>query len=372
MLIQLDRFADIPFPCSEDWEAATGCVFPPSFSHSHCRACDCRNEMNCQKQWECFCANKYHGVKNARDLFTAENFKKFAKPWEEKVNTAFFRGTATGGGTTIEKNQRLHLAFTSNGWKKDNRYNGNDGSAPFLDAEVTAWNLRDKKIAGERMTFLRPSNFKFSAGKHHYIPIYDQSKYKYILYVEGHCAANRYAFLLRLGSVILKVTSKCVADEMWYFPLLQPFVDHVPIAEDLSDLAEKIQWCRDNDEKCREIAAKANELYEEYVGKEAIRDYMELICTEIAQRYTKAPSWYTRPESPKAKPQAEPPRSKCVSHQSAERDCRRCMERKANGERPSNYSRASSSNDYHDSRPEKRSRVARCRKCRRATTRCIC
>lgn len=25
------RFADIPFPCSEDWEAATGCVFPPSF-----------------------------------------------------------------------------------------------------------------------------------------------------------------------------------------------------------------------------------------------------------------------------------------------------------------------------------------------------
>lgn len=27
------RFADIPFPTSEDWEAATGKVFPKTFSH---------------------------------------------------------------------------------------------------------------------------------------------------------------------------------------------------------------------------------------------------------------------------------------------------------------------------------------------------
>ena len=32
-----------------------------------------------------------------RDLFTAANLKKFEVPWEEKVPTAFFRGTATGG-----------------------------------------------------------------------------------------------------------------------------------------------------------------------------------------------------------------------------------------------------------------------------------
>ena len=35
-------------------------------------------------------------VPKPRDLFTAENLKKFEKPWEEKVPTAFFRGTATG------------------------------------------------------------------------------------------------------------------------------------------------------------------------------------------------------------------------------------------------------------------------------------
>ena len=44
--------------------------------------------------------------------------------------------------------------------------------------------------------------------------------------------------MMQLGSVILKVQSQCVADQMWYFPLLQPYVDHVPVKADLSDLEQ--------------------------------------------------------------------------------------------------------------------------------------
>ena len=36
-------------------------------------------------------------VPKVRDLFTAANLKKFDKPWSEKRDVAFFRGTATGG-----------------------------------------------------------------------------------------------------------------------------------------------------------------------------------------------------------------------------------------------------------------------------------
>ncbi len=50
-----------------------------------------------------------------------------------------------------------------------------------------------------------------------------------------------------------QVTPRQVADTMWYFPLLQPYVDHVPVQADLSDLDEKIRWCRENDEKCCQI-----------------------------------------------------------------------------------------------------------------------
>ena len=38
-----------------------------------------------------------------------------------------------------------------------------------------------------------------------------------------------------------QVESRCVADSMWYFPLLEPWVDHVPVKADLSDLEEKIR-----------------------------------------------------------------------------------------------------------------------------------
>lgn len=38
-----------------------------------------------------------------------------------------------------------------------------------------------------------------------------------------------------------QVESRCVADSMWYFPLLEPWVDHVPVKADLSDLKEKIR-----------------------------------------------------------------------------------------------------------------------------------
>ena len=156
---------------------------------------------------------------------------------------------------------------------------------------IVGWNLRDKKIAEGPMTFLRASKFKFTAGKHHFTPIYEQSKYKYLVYVDGHCAACRYGFMMRLGSVILKVAPRQVADTMWYFPLLKPFVDHVPVKADLSDLEEKIRWCRENDEKCRIIGDNAKKFYEKYVSRNALIDYVEMVCKQIAKRFVKPPDW---------------------------------------------------------------------------------
>lgn len=350
----LDSFADIPFPCSEDWEAATGLVFPQTFKHTHCDLCPCKDKENCQNDWECLCEvkpgqKKRHGVEEPRDLFTAANFRKFYKPWDEKVNTAFFRGSATGGGTTIETNQRLQLAYLSNTWKLDPDMNGDaagDG-VPLLNAEVTTWNLRDKKIAGKPMTFLRTEGLNFEAGRQHFIPIYEQSMFKYLLYVEGHCAANRYAFLMRLGSVILKVESRCVADQMWYYPILTPFEDHVPVKADLSDLAEKIQWCRDNDDKCRAIAARAHELYEQFISKDAIHDYMEMICSQVAQRFAPTPTWYTRPTNVDAptKPRFAPTHAMCVNGPNG-RLCKRCDELKSDA----SARRGSDSRSWRDDR----------------------
>ena len=58
---------------------------------------------------------------------------------------------------------------------------------------------------------------------------------------------------------------------------------------DLSDLQEKIKWCRVNDRKCEEIAENAQKLYNRFVAKEGILDYMQLICFEIAKRFHRVP-----------------------------------------------------------------------------------
>jgi hypothetical protein len=124
-------------------------------------------------------------------------------------------------------------------------------------------------------------------------------RYKYHVYVDGHCAAMRYASMMPLGAVILKVDSVTKADSMWYFPLLMPYDirspapnpagDHIRVAADLSDLAEVIAWCKQHDAECARIAASSKALYERLVAREGQLDYMQLLVHEVAARFRSAP-----------------------------------------------------------------------------------
>lgn len=82
-----------------------------------------------------------------------------------------------------------------------------------------------------------------------------------------------------------------MASEMWYFPLLKPYEDHIPVKADMSDLQQQIEWCRENDAKCQEIAARAKDLYQRYVSRDGILDYMQAIFHEIAVRTHRPPEW---------------------------------------------------------------------------------
>jgi len=134
--------------------------------------------------------------------------------------------------------------------------------------------------------------------------------------------------MMRLGSVILKVASRQVADRMWYFPLLKPYHDHVPVKEDLSDLEEKIHWCREHDDECRQIAENAKKFYEKYVARKALLDYVEMVCKNVAKRFVEPPSWWTPPPRSESPPKLCKPGVPCyVDRQSGQsRLCRRCQE----------------------------------------------
>jgi spore maturation protein CgeB len=45
----------------------------------------------------------------------------------------------------------------------------------------------------------------------------------------------------------------------WFKKYLKPMVHYVPVEYDLSDLKEKIEWLRCNDDKAKQIAKNATE-----------------------------------------------------------------------------------------------------------------
>lgn len=235
-----DDFADIPLPCMEDWKLASKNIYYTS---------------------------AYNG--KVDDRYQNLNFNT---KWDDKIEKAFFRGSATGAYVDL-RNQRLKLADM-------------DLNSDLLDAKLTSWNIRDKKVKNEPITHIKPDTFNFTASKDNFIPFLDQDKYKYILYVEGHCAANRYSLLMNLNSVILKVNSTVEADKLWFFDMLEPYVDHIPVKSDLSDLYEVINWCKNNDEECKKISQNAKKLYNKILKKENIFDYMQYICTNINKNTT--------------------------------------------------------------------------------------
>ena len=132
---------------------------------------------------------------------------------------------------------------------------------------------------------------------------------------------------MRLGSVILKVESRQVADTMWYFPLLKPYVDHVPVKEDLSDLETQIRWCREHDEECKKIAANALSLYSQYVARDGLLDYLEVVLNEVAKRFTPAPKWWQAETTDVSPPALRRPTCKCFKGNGEEEGvyCARCQ-----------------------------------------------
>lgn len=260
---------------------------------------------------------------------TAQDYSAtFDTLWSRKKPTAVFRGSTTGCGVDLKTNIRLKLAKLSIDSEPD------ENGIPYLDARITKWNLRPRKLQWETklktldITYLRSKgidiykrdsdgNYLIDTNKTYYSQnskgnyvvdpkgwfvqndrgVYkqigedkkyithsltpkQQSEYKYIVNVDGHVSAFRLSLELSMGCVILLVNSPW---KIWYRDLLVEYEHYVPVKEDLSDLIDQIKWCRDNDEKCEKIANNARLFFETYLQKDGVLDYMEKTLVNLKQ-----------------------------------------------------------------------------------------
>lgn len=210
----------------------------------------------------------------------------FDTPWEQRIPTAVFRGGSTGCGVSSDVkeetfNQRLvaaNLSYSTSPDKFD---------VPLIDAGITKWNLRPRKILNN--PFLQTIDFNQQAPKVPPLTPEEQSKYKYLINIDGHVSAFRLSLEMSMGCCILLVESKIPTLQsgwkMWFHDFLKPYVHYVPVKFDLSDLVAKIEWCREHDEECKKIAENALTFSSVFLSKDGVLDYMQALLVKLHNKY---------------------------------------------------------------------------------------
>jgi hypothetical protein len=215
------------------------------------------------------CKNAYYHDESANNI-----------KWEDKKPIAFFRGTSTGCGNDIYTNQRIKLAFLDAKWNADLK----DTNKQILDAKIIKWAYRLKKTEKDT-TFNRINEKKLNdlgINLGNKLPIEELYKYKYVLNVDGNVAAYRLGFLLSLNAVIFIVEGKY---KLWFQDKLVENKHYISIKSDLSNLKEKIYWCKNHDAECKEIAKNALKFHNETFTKNNMYDYMIEMMNKMNKIY---------------------------------------------------------------------------------------
>ena len=210
-------------------------------------------------------------------FFTKTSNDYFPPPpriaWEKKRSVAIWRGSSTGVGTTVNTNQRLKASKISKQLMLS-------GSRVQLDAGITAWKCRPRKIEGmEGLQTIDIAATKLSLVNK--IPFAKHAEYKYVVHIGGHTSAYRLAAELSLGSVILIVEGEY---KLWFQRFMKEDVHYVSVKYDLSDLERKIEWLMDHDAAAKIIAENGKRFFDERLTKNGILDYMENTLCALAQK----------------------------------------------------------------------------------------
>ncbi len=243
------RFLDILIPPTEDWEAAHKYVYLNSMTHV--------------------------------PMLSRASLRELSVPDEplvpvaQKRPVAFFRGAATGAGTSALTNQRIRLFSTAQALQ-----------SPLLDVACVSLNRRLRKHFSEPVGMV-PETVDFPVSDMFFVPMAQQLRNKYLIYVEGHCAACRLGMMLASGSVVLKVDSSVPAPDLWYTHLLQDGEHFVSVREDLSNLVEVVEELEADPRRAQRIADAARAFWNEHLSPDGLVRYMGIVCAFVAA--TQAP-----------------------------------------------------------------------------------
>ena len=176
-------------------------------------------------------------------------------PFESKKPIVFWRGTTTGSEDRLgnrfdlmnkwfNKSNKIDIAFSEITQGKDNY-------SKYI------------KTKAEIKTFLQ---------------------YKYIISIEGNDVSSGLKWNLLSNSIVFMPKPTMVS---WFMEdHLLPFVHYIPIKNDWSDLEKMVDWCENNQNKCKIINYNAKKYVNKFL-KEFDSGYHLKIINDIIKIYKK-------------------------------------------------------------------------------------
>ena len=110
-----------------------------------------------------------------------------------------------------------------------------------------------------------------------FVPTNDWAHMKFAIDIDGY--TNAWCNLLqrlKLGCCVLKVDSQ-FGFKQWYYDQLTPMKHYVPVKADLSNLAQQVDWLRENPDHARDIAANGQAFAKELTFKSETITASEII-----------------------------------------------------------------------------------------------
>jgi len=190
---------------------------------------------------------------NDNNAFYRAYVAQGAKPWARRRDIIFWRGGS--GGRRLRKpdpahpsdwsfQQRLALCQAA----RDSRH-GERLDIALSHANTIGEDWLRQELA--RTGFVKPE-----------VPKLEFFEYRYLVDVDGW--TNAWSLLDKLigGAAILKVASG-FGYRQWFYDLLIPWRNYIPLAADLSDFDEIVDWVVAHPDACEELAANAARVSEE-------------------------------------------------------------------------------------------------------------
>ncbi|HSX10737.1 MAG TPA: glycosyl transferase family 90 [Chlamydiales bacterium] len=179
-----------------------------------------------------------------------------AIPWSEKIGKAIWRG-GVNDYTELATSPRLTLCRLS-------KTHPNLVDASFYSCEYPA----ARKLI-EQENLLTP-----------FISKLDQLHYRYLPALDGRmCTYPGFQWRLLSDALTLKQDSDQI---QWFYSALSPYSHYLPLASDMSDILEKIQWAEEHPAEAQQMVANARQFITQHLMTEDCYRYLYLVFQKYA------------------------------------------------------------------------------------------